>query len=243
MRPVLAACLLLVLSGCFQSSSVLTVRADGTATLRDEVTLSGMALMAVGQSDEPAFDVSESEARAVALGGGARLRSFEAREDGYTAIYDIEDVGAVTLGPPAGSPDEVGVLSVSFDFDAGDASVLRILVPKPSPPKPTPPSEEQEDDDSELGAQMLGMMRGMLGDARLTMAVEVEGEVIDSNAASRDGTRVTILDLPFVAILDAMDENPALAESASDPSSRMAELNAIDGVLIPTPGTTRIRFR
>ena len=55
MRPVLAACLLLVLSGCFQSSSVLTVRPDGTATLRDEVTLSGMALMAIGQSDDPAL--------------------------------------------------------------------------------------------------------------------------------------------------------------------------------------------
>ena len=47
----------------------------------------------------------------------------------------------------------------------------------------------------------------------------------------------------FMAILDAMDENPALAESASDPSSRLAEMNAIEGVVVPMPGTTRIRFR
>ena len=94
-----------------------------------------------------------------------------------------------------------------------------------------------------MGAQMLGMMRSMIGDARLTMAVEVEGEVIDSNAAVRDGGHVTILDLPFMAILDAMEENPALAESASSPASRMAEMNAIEGVVISTPGTTRIRFR
>ena len=90
---------------------------------------------------------------------------------------------------------------------------------------------------------MLGMMRSMMGDARLTMAVEVEGEVIDSNAVTRDGARITILNLPFMAILDAMDENPALAESASDPSSRLAEMNAIEGVVVPMPGTTRIRFR
>ena len=243
MRPVLAACLLLVLSGCFQSSSVLTVRPDGTATLRDEVTLSGMALMAIGQSDEPAFNASESEARAAVMGGGARLRSFEAREDGYTAIYDIDDVGGLTLGPPAGSPGEAKDLSVSFDFDASDPSVLRILVPKPTPSKSTPSAGAEEDDEDEMGAQMLGMMRSMMGDARLTMAVEVEGEVIDSNAVTRDGARITILNLPFMAILDAMDENPALAESASDPSSRLAEMNAIEGVVVPMPGTTRIRFR
>ena len=243
MRPVLAACLLLVLSGCFQSSSVLTVRPDGTATLRDEVTLSGMALMAIGQSDDPAFNASESEARAAAMGGGARLRSFEAREDGYTAIYDIDDVGGLTLGPPAGSPGEAEELSVSFDFDAGDPAVLRILVPKPAPSKPTSPAGSEENGEDEMGAQMLGMMRSMIGDARLTMAVEVEGEVIDSNAAARDGGHVTILDLPFMAILDAMEENPTLAESASSPASRMAEMNAIEGVVISTPGTTRIRFR
>ena len=103
MRFVYALVLAVVLSGCFHIDSLLTVRPDGSATLRDEVTLSGMALMALMETEDDEgspFDEAAMEARAEALGEGVRVASFEPREDGYTVVFDVDDVRQLRYATP-----------------------------------------------------------------------------------------------------------------------------------------------
>ena len=245
MRLVAALLLVVVLGGCFQVASVLTVRPDGSAVLRDEVTLSGMALLALEEAreDEGPFSRAEMVARADALGEGVRLLSVEARDDGYTALYTVDDVRQIryaTPAPDAGS-DAAGGIALSFGFDEGDPSVLRVFVPKPPAAKPTEPAAEI---DSVAQARALGMVRGVLSDARVTVTIEVEGDVVDTNATTVDGPRITVYDVPFDVLLDAMEKDPALGAGGSpDPAAVLSTLRAVEGLTIPAPGTIRVRFR
>ena len=260
MRPrpaarVLAVALLsVVLSGCFQIRSVLTVRADGSAQLRDEVTLSGMALMALmdedTEDDAGPLDRSAFEDRALALGEGVTLSSFEPREDGFTAVYEVPDVEALRYSAPelpsgdaTASGDEL--LDVSFLFEAGDPATLRIVVPKPEPEKPSERDElDDEPTDPEEQTRMIRMMRALMDEARMTIAVEVDGEVVETNAAYADGPRVTVLDLDMGTLLDAAESDPSLMENGPATSDAFYELaERTEGLTMVRPGTIRVRFR
>ena len=144
MRFATAVVLAVVLSGCFHVDSLLTVRPDGSATLRDEVTLSGMALMALAEDEETGeslFGEDVLSDRAATLGEGVRLASFERREDGFSAVYEVDDVRRLRYSTPETLGEEgerAGPESIdlSFGFDGGDPATLRVIVPKPKAEKP-----------------------------------------------------------------------------------------------------------
>lgn len=266
--PVLSRLLLLTLavalSGCFQISSLLTVRPDGSATLRDEVTLSGFALIALqdaaemgDEETEAMFDASLFEDRAAALGEGVRVVSTEISDDGYVAVYSVPDVSALRFSTPSipsdgddeadgeGGPgmDEI---EMSFAFNPGDPSTLRIVVPKPDAAKPGEETEEEgSEEEMEEAVQMIGMMRSFFDDARMTVRVAVEGEIVDTTAEAGavEGSTVTVFDVPFAAIFDVMEDNPELISGAADDEAMMDRLAETEGVTFQRPGTVRVRFR
>jgi len=259
------AALAVLLSGCFHITSLLTVRPDGSATLRDEVVLSGFALMALqdaaeegGEEAKEMFAREDVETRAAALGEGVRLVSLEPADDGYVAVYAVDDVRQLRYSTPDlpsndaeaddNSPIGDGV-DLSFAFEDGDPSTLRIVVPKPERAKPDAPEpdengmvEAEEDVDPAQQAQMMTMLRSFFGDARMTVQVAVDGDVVETNAAHVDGSTVTVFDLPFSAVFDVMDEDPELMKDA-DPEVVIARLQEVEGVRLQGPGTVRVRFQ
>lgn len=254
MRPALLAVLALALTGCFQMSSVLTVRPDGSATLTEEMTLSGMGLMALAaeaEGGDPWADL-DFEGRAAAMGEGVRLASFEPSEDGYRAVYEIDDVdgfGYVTDDELGG--DEIGGhLDYQIRFEPaadGGPATLRLFLPKPEAEKPGPAEAEMEAEDApdeEATAQAIGMMRMFLGEARVTVAVDVEGTVTETTAAHVDGSRVTLLDFPFSALIDALEDDPTLFDGGQPPTAELlARIDGIEGLRMQGPGSVRVRFR
>ena len=252
MRSLYALVLAVVLSGCFHVDSLLTVRPDGSATLRDEITLSGMALMALMEAEEDEgtlFDEAAMEQRATALGEGVRVASFEPREDGYAVTFEIDDVRQIRYATPDALGEQSGDtpdgVDLSFGFDEGAASTLRVLIPKPELDDDKPgDAEDAPGADPQEQARMLAMMRSFFADARVTVAVEVEGEIEETNASYVDGSRVTVFDLPFVAVFDVMEANPEMMGSEPpEPEAMLDELRAIEGVRMEGPGTIRVRFR
>ena len=252
MRALPVLVLAVALSGCFYVDSVLTVRPDGSATLRDEVTFSGMALMALAEDEETGeapFGEDDLAERAATLGEGVRLASFERREDGFVAIYDVDDVRRLRYATPEVMGDEGGEtgpdgIDLSFAFDDGDPATLRVVVPKPEPEKPTEPADTLGVDPAEQ-VRMLTMMRSFFADARVTVAVEVEGEIVETNASYVDGPSVTVFDIPFAAVFDVMEANPEMMDGTAppDPAALLDQMREIEGVRLERPGTVRVRFR
>ncbi len=75
-----------------------------------------------------------------------------------------------------------------------------------------------------------GLMRAILGDARMSASIVFPGAIIETNASYVDSTTVTLVDLLIGPILDLMEENPELAarlqlaQSESQRQALMAEM-------------------
>lgn len=119
---------LLLLSGCFQVFSTLTVRTDGSAQLVERLSFEGMAAMAMMEGftmmdDSTKTAESGFESRAETLGDGVTLSSVERIiEPGqltYVVTYDVPDVSALAYSfEEASNPD--GIQALSFGADEGD---------------------------------------------------------------------------------------------------------------------------
>lgn len=248
-----------VLSGCFHVSSVISVRPDGSATVRDSVTFSGFMALALaeakesGETDEM-VSRNHAEARAQRLGEGVRLARFERLDAGYVAVFDVPDVRTLRYSAPDLDPDSSEAdaaaqpahpdVALTFLFEDGDPSTLRVIVQKPTSQKadPTDPDLAGLGDD----AEMLGAMGGlgsMFGDARMMVAVQIEGEITETTAAYREGSEITLFDLPFSALFEQAATLGALAPEAPSDADLFALLDGVEGVRIQQPGTVRVRFR
>lgn len=104
---------LLVLSGCFQVFSTLTVRPDGSAQLVERITAEGAMAMGLMGMNDLTSGTSSFETRAVSLGEGVELVSVEEEvvpgAITYVVTYNVADVNALVYSfSDAVDPDAVG---------------------------------------------------------------------------------------------------------------------------------------
>ena len=253
--PLFAALLAVALSGCFHVSSVISVRGDGSATVRDSVAFSGFLALAMAEArengdDADLFSRDQAEARARALGADVRLNRFEAMEAGYVAVYSTPDVRTLHYSAPdleadstdtaAASPDPD--VALRFLFEDGDPATLRVIVQKPPPAKRAEPDPDSGEDSPYLNAAV-GEMGSMFGDARMVVSLRVEGEVVETTADYADGSEVTLFDLPFWALFENAEVLAQIGRDAPSSSVAYEMLDGVEGVRIQKPGTVCVRFR
>ena len=255
--PLFAALLAVALSGCFHVSSVISVRPDGSATVRDSVAFSGFLALAMAEARESGedpglFDRDQAQARARALGADVRLERFELTDAGYVAVYAAPDVRAVRYSAPdleGGSADDDPAgsdpdVDLRFLFETGDPATLRVLVQKPPPVKREGAARDAgEADDFSDVEDLLSGLGPTFGDARMVVSLRVEGEVVEATADYADGSEVTLFDLPFSALFENAEVLAQIGQDAPSSAAAYEALDGIEGVRIQKPGTVRVRFR
>src|SRR5215831_3180017 len=154
-RRVLVAAAALPLIGCFESATVIKIKADGSGTIDQRLLLTdaamdqlrGLSILAGG--DAAASDpTSETQARALAgaLGPGVTYVSSApvktATGQGRDSVYAFTDItklhvseqprmpGGVSVGPQASNANS-GQITFTLTKQPDGNSVLRILVPRP----------------------------------------------------------------------------------------------------------------
>ena len=246
LRPALLVAAV-ALAGCFDIVSTVVVRPDGSALVRDSVAFSGMGDL-FGDAAVP--DKEALRVRAASLGEGVTLVGMADHDGGYTAIYAAPDVGALRYSLPdlalGDDPDAETTFGDAFDlafaFERGDPATLRIVVPEgrgaDSEPAAQPTAEEVAG--AERGVRVA---RALLGDARVEVHVEVEGRVVESDAAFRDGSAVTLAAFDVGEVFDALGGTPWMA-SLTPPSPRQlrALLAGRDDVRLQGSGVVTVRF-
>ena len=257
-RLALLVPLAVALSGCFHLSSVISVRPDGSATVRDSVAFSGFMAVAMAEAreageDADLFDRGAAEERARALGDGVRLERFETTEAGYVAVYAAPDIRTVRYTAPdleTGSSDTTPASSDSevdfrFLFEPGDPATLRVLVQKPTPAKRTEPSPGLGGDlpDTEAVLDEMGALSSMFGDARMVVSLRVEGDVVETTADYADGPDVTLFDLSFAALFENAEALAQIGQGGASSRAAYDALDGVEGVRLQKPGTVRVRFR
>lgn len=247
-----------VLGGCFQSATLITINGDGSGTIEQRLLFTGAALaqmrgLASFGGSGKAFDpISEEQARQTAASLGPNVRYVSstplATGDalGRTIVYAFTDINQLRLNEQPPTPGGVTIRSKQLNTEQNIRFVLapqpdghmllRILLPqlaapaKGKAPAPTRPSAEE-----------IAQMKETFAGARLSIAVKPIGDIVKTSSPWVENGNVTLIDLNFDQL--AADET-ALARL---PGIRSVEdatiaLRGVPGVKLITDRETTIEF-
>jgi hypothetical protein len=264
MRLLPVACLPLavVTAGCLQGQRLIKVNADGSGTIVDTITLGeqarGMidALSGMDESspaEKKAKTDAKLQARAAAMGPGVKLVSYDSVKDGPEKIvYAFSDVRKIkidaTPDPADNDAKSEGKETLHFRLDKkGGRSLLTIVGAGPKPDaKPKPAAGEKSEEAAEAAAKMqagaMAMMKTMLKGLRMTTQVEVGGRLVRTSSPWVEGSRVTLMDIDFDALL-ADEASWKKLQALGDPQQLdPSELKGLKGIKVQTTPETTIEF-
>jgi len=260
MRNTLAVIALsLPLVGCFQSSTVIRVKADGSGTIEQRTLLTEAAVEQLrtfailgGGNPDSVDPTSEANVRAMAasIGPGVAYVSSMPIDSGTShgreTIYSFTDVAQLRVSEQPGLPGNLKLpaaaggdtppISFALNRTPTGNAVVRMLIPRPAifptgpNGEPQPPSLEQ-----------ITMVKQLLSGARLTVAIEPDGRIVQTTSPFVDGNRVTLLDVD----VDRAASDPDLAkklQGAKTPEETKAAVNSIPGLRITLEPEISIEF-
>ncbi|MFQ5568538.1 MAG: hypothetical protein ACE5G0_02620 [Rhodothermales bacterium] len=253
---------LLLLPGCFTFDVLLTVRPDGSGLVEQIFVLQGPMLEMLrmfSEEDELAL-CREDELRqeTSTMGEGVRLVSVELTDEddtlGCRTVYSFDDINTLTLNlapdsqlPASMEADETesnATPDFTFSFTPGSPASLVMNIPQSDEDDAVNDNPETAPVDSTTRAQQLNMMRRMLRGGRLSMAVELEGTVTESNATYLLDNVVTLLEIDFDRFLEDDVQLERLADAnPTSPEEVRALLEEVEGIKVETLEEVFIRFK
>jgi hypothetical protein len=266
LKIVVLLMLTLALMGCFESIVLLRVNKNGSGTIEETVVISDafMELMkSFGgeeegeEEEEDLIDEQELTDKAASMGEGVRYVSAEPvkteRGSGYKAIYSFSDINDVRINqnpgenvspPPVGGEEEDPVEEwLRFNFSGGRTPTLEIIYPQDLEMEQEEESAEGEVD-MESNPDMMDMMRELYQDMHIRIAVEVDGQITETNANYVDGSTVTLMDIDFAKILEDEEKFKELMSANPETVEEMKELVKDNpGIKVEIEEKIRIRFR
>ncbi len=258
----------LALMGCLQTVTLVHVNKDGSGTIEQSVVISNSfkeLMLGFGGTEEDfaLLDEEELKTKAASFGEGVRFVSAEALETtggaGYKAVYAFDDITSIRVnqnpgenlptpdsGQQAGEEEPEGEF-LSFDFRPGRPGKTAYLTIR-RPELEMEDSGGQEGDasgeDSGSAEEIPDMIKELYRDMRIEIALEVEGDIVDTNATYAEGSRITYLALDFGKLLESEETFTALMESNPDSLEELKELiRDYPGIQMELQEEVRIGFK
>jgi hypothetical protein len=192
--------------------------------------------------------------RAQDMGEGVSYVSGEPLEKesrlGYRAVYSFADVTKIKVSQ--GSNRESGLFQgsaatdrkkekqyITFRFEKGDPATLVIVQPAQEQS-----STAAAEDDPEGSPQPNIRLLGALRDLRICVALEAGDEIVETNAAFREGNRVTLIDIDAGQFADDGEGAARLQTALQGGLGEVRKaVKDIPGVKVEPATEVLIRFR
>lgn len=262
MRRVLALVLTaLSCTACLRSSTVITVKQDGSGTIDQEIGVSPQALAMLrsfaNSGDAKAAPPTDGifgpqQAQKLAADMGVRYVSGEpiktGEMEGFRAKYAFDNVSQIRMkmnqnAGPAASAGVADEPPFGFDFERrGEASVLTIRMPEQKMGDKSPFSQLTQMPGAKDGSpadneQAIGMMKMMMRGLFVDVSLAVDGRIVKTNAPYVTGSKVTLAQMDFDTLL-ANDTAIQKLQKASEPK----QLKDIPGLKLITDPKVTIEF-
>ena len=254
----LASCALvltgaLICSACFQFSTVLTLKADGSGTIDQRILFTQAAvaqlrqLAALGGGGQDFDPVSEQQARdaATTIGPGVTYVSSTAVNTsegvGRDIKYAFSDInrlhldqappapGGMPIAPP--SADSSDRVAFKLTRQADGHALLTIAVPQ----LPALGGDNASPSSNAPSADQMAMLKPMLAGARLTMAIEPAGRLVRTSSPYVTGQRVTLADVNIDSLLndDTLIQRLQAAHTPEESQTILKEVPGLKVILDP----------
>lgn len=261
-RIILAATSTLVailLPGCLQSETTVTLQKDGSGTIVEQTTLGGQMLgmleqfAALGgdQAKDPVaemFSADKAKAKAAKMGEGVTFEKSEpltvGANKGARVTYKFTDINKLKVSPgdgmsdmspmagAPGAPPKPEQKPVTFTYAGGK---LTVTMPEPEKPAADAPKPEGATPDLAGNPEAEAMMKQMMGDMKMSFKLVIEPGISETDATHRDGKTITLMEMEMGKLLEKPDTFKKLASAdQSNPAAAMELLKGIEGVKMET---------
>lgn len=249
-------------SACLKSTTVISVRPDGTGTIVQETgfspealaMLKGFAGAAAEQKEGGSPELfGEAQAKQAASTMGVRFISGEPIKtgelEGYRARFAFDDVRKLQMkmnqSPTAGigATYQGGQPPFGFAFDRrGNSALLTITMPQETPTaaldKIAPGLGGGGAGASpEQNQQALQMMKVMMKGLFVDVSLDIDGTIVKTNAPHVAGSRLTLMQIDFDKLL-ANDAALLKLQSATD----LKSLSAVPGFKVIAEPRVTVEF-
>ena len=249
-----SAVVALVLPGCLQSETTITLNKDGSGTLVEQTTL-GPQIMAMlsqfaalgGDPDadplDEIFSEEKARAKAASLGEGVTFEKSEpvgaGPNKGARVTYAFADINKLKVTPGDTMKD---ISPVPGQAPAAAADVkpstcnyadgtLTIVNPDPEKPDLAGVPADAEVPDIAGNPEMEAMMKEMLADMKVSFKIVAPAGIEETNATHRDGNTITLMEMEMGKLLEKPETFKKLAAvDQKDPAAAMEALKGLEGV-------------
>ena len=261
----------LAIAGCIDVKTKIKVNKDGSGTIEETMLMSsemvqmmkqfmsGFGADSTNTQEFNLYNEEELKNKASDYGEGVQfLSGKELKRDGregYAAIYSFADLNKLRFdqnpdskmpeGVEAAEQEPVQKEYITFKFDRNDGSEITINMP--------PTSKESEKTDStidtgdtstdSLNTGDLSKLTAMLKDFNISLVVETDGEIKETNASYVDKSSVTLFDLNFNLLLNDPEKLKALKKINAGNIEEVKDLlKDVTGIKIETNNPVKIKF-
>ena len=258
-RAALVAAAAVTCSACFQFSTVLTVKADGSGTIDQRILFTQAAvaqlrqLAALGGGGQDFDPVSEQQARdtAATMGPGVTYVSSTPLNSsegvGRDIKYAFSDISQLRLDqappPPGGMPiapqaaDSSTRVAFTIARQADGHALLKVAVPQ----LPIVSGDNTRSSNAP-SADQIAMLKPMLAGAHLSIAIEPAGRRVATSRPDVSGQRGTLVDVD-VDWLVSDDTLLQRLQAAKTADEAKAILKGVPGLKVTLEPEVTIEFQ
>jgi hypothetical protein len=212
----------------------------------------GEAFQPEGAEKKPfnIFDEAKLKKEAAEMGEGVQYVSGEKitaeKFEGYKATYSFSDINKLKLNPAASGEmlggeanEEKKKEVITFQLTKGDTSKLVVKMPPPDPNK-----KPKQQDNAAEAEMMMAMMKQVMGGMKASIVIEIEGDIVTTNATHSDGKRITIMEMDLDKIIADEKAFKKMTETEPESFEEMQKIgNSIPGIKIDENKELTIEFK
>lgn len=251
------------LSGCIEFNLKLELNPDGSGTITEEVLFSQKFVNMMqdfskmgGEEGESfkMFDPEDLKNKAGDYGEGVELVKTETLErktmTGYSAVYRFKDINKLELkdDPVSKMPDDIPGQEeetgspYTFSFVKGDPSTLKIFFDPGEEEEEFESDEEWESDDE--NDMMFQQVKDMMRDMKTSIVIEIDGEIVNTNATYVKDNKITLIDLNFGTLFNNPEKLEQFKKMKPKGFDKVKEfLSDVDGVKVELNKELVVKFK
>jgi hypothetical protein len=172
-------------------------------------------------------------------------------EDGVISIkrYSFKDINKLDLKSTSGPKNKSGQqadatadksMPYKFVMNKSKPGMLTIMVDQSKFKE----SGKAPQDEKPLDENSLNMMRSMFKGMRIQYTLELNSQIIKTNAAYTSGNRVTLFDMDFEKLMNEMKPGQSFSQGMfKDANNNLAALKKLPGVKVETQAQVQVEFK
>lgn len=254
-------------TGCIEISTLISVNRDGSGTVEETVLISKEIVEMIAELErsftedttdlEPFQFYNEEELKTQSSNYGEEVRYVSSKKidrdnrEGYLVMYEFRDLNELKINQNPNSrvkleafeeEPEVTEEFITFSFIKGDPSEIRIQMPPEKQVEVDSSSVEEEMPEADT-TMMNEQIAKVFQDLKMQMAINVEGDILKTNAEYVEGSRITLLEVNFGELIQNAHKMKEFRETDPQNFEQVKEiLRGIPGIKVEINDLIYIQF-